>query len=178
MSVPLSDAQLAATARRIANAMFAGLMPGETGSNMANEIAERVTAPYVDAVERLRAELAQARTEPIVARWSKGVTHHDAGTTVECVDADDNLRGISLELTIDDREALGLSLVDPDGEMDQPTDAEDETLRDAWREVREALIYGASTAAVLDLMDEHDRAAMLALADSGRQADDTTSKEA
>jgi hypothetical protein len=60
-SVALSDAQLAATARRIANAMFAGLMPGETGSNMSNEIAERVTAPYVEAVERLRAELASPR---------------------------------------------------------------------------------------------------------------------
>ncbi len=61
MSEPLTDAQLAATARRIANAMFAGLMPGETGSNMSNEIAERVTAPYVEAVERLRAELANLR---------------------------------------------------------------------------------------------------------------------
>jgi hypothetical protein len=64
MSTPLSDAQLAATARRIADAMFAGLMPGETGSNMADQLAERVNAPYVEAVEWLRAELAQARTAP------------------------------------------------------------------------------------------------------------------
>ena len=64
MSTPLSDAQLAATARRIANAMFAGLMPAETGSNMADQLAERVTAPYVDAVERLRTELARHASRP------------------------------------------------------------------------------------------------------------------
>ena len=132
----------------------------------------RILAEYDAARERHIRE--QVAAEPIVARWSKGVVHHLDGTTVECVDRDNPLRGIALELDLDDREALGLSLVDPDGVMDQADDGEDETLRDAWGEVREALIHGASTAAVLDLMDQHDRAAMLALAAIARQADDTT----
>lgn len=70
----------------------------------------------------------------------------------------------------DVHESLGLSLVDPDGEMDQADDSEDQTLRNAWSEVREALTLGASTAAVLNLMDQHDRAAI-------RQQMTTTPKE-
>jgi hypothetical protein len=123
-------------------------------------------------VERLTAELAQARTEPIIARWTEGVVHHDAGTTVQCVDADDPLRGIALELTVDGREALGLMLLDPKGEMDQADDGDGETMRTAWNEVREALIHRADARTVLDLMDRHDRAAI------ARHAADTTSKEA
>ena len=144
--------------------------PGETGCSDCRVVRGLYTDAVMPIIERLCAE-------PIVARWSKGVTHHDAGTTVECVDADDPLRGIALELDLDDREALGLMLVDSEGEMDQADEAEGETLRDAWGDVREALIHGADARTVLDLMDEHDRAAMLTLAAIARQADDTTSRQ-
>ena len=76
-------------------------------------------AELIDAFEQhVRAQVA----EPVVARWTEGVVHHDAGTTVQCVDVDDPLRDIALELTVDGREALGLMLLDPDGEMDQPSE--------------------------------------------------------
>jgi hypothetical protein len=141
----------------------AGLPPREhleahtrDGSTGPDQVAE-----LIDAFERhVR---AQDATEPIIARWKKGLEHHPAGTTVECVDADDNLRGISLELSVDDREALGLMLVDPEGEMDQADDGDGETMRTAWNEVREALIHRADVRTVLDLMDRHDRAASRAL---------------
>ncbi len=82
-------------------------------------------AELIDAFEQhVRAQIA----EPIVARWTEGVVHHGAGTTVQCVDADDPLRGIALELSVDDREALGLMLLDPEGEMDQ---ADDTTTKEA-----------------------------------------------
>ena len=60
--------------------------------------------------------------EPIIAHWRDGLTHSADGTTVELVDADDPLRGIALELDVEHREALGLSLLDPGGEMDQADD--------------------------------------------------------
>jgi hypothetical protein len=126
-------------------------------------------AELIDAFEQhVRAQVA----EPVVARWTEGVVHHDAGTTVQCVDVDDPLRGIALELTVDGREALGLILLDPKGEMDQADDGDGETMRTAWNEVREALIHRADARTVLDLMDRHDRAAI------ARHAADTTSKEA
>ncbi len=187
MTVPLSDAQLAATAagREAVRAMFSGgAFPAALGQAIADEVADAAMAPLLAEVERLRAELAQARTEPIVARWSRGVTHHDAGTTVECVDVDDPLRGIALELTLDDREALGLMLVDPEGEMDQADD--DEHLRaDHFNEAADLIVGSCFThtpgiqegwmschcdaAAALRAVARHAVA---------RQADDTTSKEA
>ena len=89
--------------------------PGESGCPDCMVVRGLYTDAVMTIIERLCAE-------PIIARWSKGVTHHDAGTTVECVDADDPLRGIALELDLEDREALGLMLVDPDDEMDQADD--------------------------------------------------------
>jgi hypothetical protein len=126
MTVPLSDTQPAAitAGREAVRVKLAGLFSGQLGIAFADEVADAAMAPLLAEVERLRAELAQAR-EPIIARWSDSVIHHDGGTTVQCVDADDPLRGIALELDMDDREALGLMLVDPDGEMDQADDEDD-----------------------------------------------------
>lgn len=127
-----------------------------------NEAAEFL-AHFWPAIERHVRE--QVATEPIIARWSKGVTHHDGGTTVECVDAENPLRGIALELDPDDREALGLSLVDPDGEMDQADDEGDDP-------------YGGHFRYCYVRDDSGSLCSCGHAAAIARQADDTTSKEA
>lgn len=67
-------------------------------------------------VERLRVELEQLRTEPVVLRWDRGVTHlPDGGADVQCIVTDTGA-GALLTLDAEHREALGLMLLDPDGE--------------------------------------------------------------
>ena len=59
--------------------------------------------------------------DPLELSWSKGVSHPDdpaEDTIVECTAADGRL--VALFLDAEHREALGLQLVDPNGEMDQP----------------------------------------------------------
>ena len=74
---PPTETQLSAAAREVADRMFAGLMPGATGTAMAAEVAEKVSAPYVAEVQRLRAEhdvlLAEldGRDEKARKRWVK-----------------------------------------------------------------------------------------------------------
>lgn len=86
----------------------------------ADDTRAKVAALEVVIEQHIRAQVAEEQREPVIARWKDGVVHHDAGTTVELVDADDPLRGIALELDPEHREALDLMLIDPDGEMDQP----------------------------------------------------------
>lgn len=62
--------------------------------------------------------------DPLEVSWAKGVIHPDdpaEDTIVECTGPGG--RPVALFLNAELREALGLALVDPDGEMDQPADA-------------------------------------------------------
>ncbi|WP_228981370.1 hypothetical protein [Streptomyces sp. DH12] len=59
-------------------------------------------------------------TEPLIARWDRGVTTPDDPTEeslVQCMGIDG--RPVALFLNQEHREALGLLLVDPDGEVDR-----------------------------------------------------------
>ncbi len=165
----------------------------------ADDAREAISRLEQAIEQHVRAQVA----EPIVARWSKGVTHHDAGTTVECVDADDPLRGIALELTLDDREALGLMLVDPDGEMDQADDERDAAVAQLAEIRRVAVRMGTQYTYQEPDGDQYERGqfhtaqrlwetllrmerqhpvpglgSLRAQLADARQADDTTSKEA
>ena len=78
-------------------------------------------------------------SEVIPARWDRTVIHPDApngdidGQTIVCCIADDGTnRPIGLFLDDEDREALGLQLVDPNGTGDLPLDV----LRREYHEAR------------------------------------------
>jgi hypothetical protein len=67
--------------------------------------------------------LASASQDFFVARWNMTVIHPSdpAQDTVVCCLTDDG-SPVALMLSAELREALGLILVDPDGEMDQPSE--------------------------------------------------------
>jgi hypothetical protein len=154
VSVPLSDAQLAATARRITTAMFAGLMPGETGSNMADQLAERVTAPYIDAVERLRAELAQARTAAITVAEARRDVH-------------ESLAGLSAWAADEVREKVARLEHAVERHIREQVATEIETTAEANRQG----LLPRPKVGTAEFMNDFEWAAAVA-----RQADDTTSK--
>jgi hypothetical protein len=63
---------------------------------------------------------ADLATEPLIAHWDRGVTFFDdpdEDTLVQCMS--DDGRPVALFLDEEHREALGLLLVDPDGEVDK-----------------------------------------------------------
>lgn len=88
-----------------------------------------VLAALLDRAEALRARVAELEAErqestPIPARWDRTVIlpeHPNGdsdGDTIVCCIADDG-RPIGLFLNDEHREALGLLLVDPDGDTEE-----------------------------------------------------------
>lgn len=126
-----ADARFAAHAREDVPALLAD--NARLRAQVAELLAERHTTNEAlsDAAERMRTdrdrianlEAAQRDGTPIPARWDRTVIHpehpngdNNGDTIVCCIANDGTKRPIGLFLDDEHREALGLLLVDPDGE--------------------------------------------------------------
>ncbi|GAA0704746.1 hypothetical protein GCM10010193_69690 [Kitasatospora atroaurantiaca] len=186
--VAASTGDITDLARRDARACLQRLYSGQIPASVADEIASAALGTALHEIERLRAQLTTAgiielpatsipagpgTAERLRVRWDRLVTTEPGQDTVVSCATLDGSSPVDLLLDDDLREALALSLIDPDGTMDQPAELT------VWRAELDGVPLGTYTTAgpgrehcETDLRDSSLQAGLLTTLEWVHVADD------
>lgn len=153
--VASSTSDITELARRHARARLDHLYSGQIPADVADEIADAALANALNEIARLRAKVPTAGVveypaatdavpdgdEPLRVRWDNVVTTTPGEDALVGCLTHEGARPVALLLDDEHREALALSLLDPDGTMDQ------EPSLTVWRAELDGIPLGTYTTA-------------------------------